>query len=84
MNPRVQIEHGDGGVTTIPTWLWATVGVLLMATTGAIGTWAGSTLMDHDRAIVMLQGQMMRAERDIASVEVKFDRIWSKLEQLDR
>jgi hypothetical protein len=84
MNIQMQAQNGDGEVTTIPTWLWMSIGAVALLTTGALGTWFGSTLMAHDRAIVAMQGQITRAERDIASIDVKFDRIWGKLEQLDK
>jgi peptidoglycan hydrolase CwlO-like protein len=69
-----------------PAWLVGIVSVVLLAATGAIGTWVGTTLAahgeqlnDHDRSIANHEARLSHGEKATDRIEDKIDRILEKL-----
>ena len=83
----VRVQHQQGGDwVTLPAWLWVSVGSVLLLFTGGVGTWAGSTLMSHDRMLENHSGRIERVEVDVrdlkAEVGSKMDKILDRLEAM--
>lgn len=65
-----------------PAWLVAIVSVVLLATTGAIGTWVGTTLAAHGDQLNVHGERLASHEVRIANGERAAERIDQKLDKI--
>ena len=43
----------------LPFWAWGGIAFILCTLTGGLGTWAGYTLLDHEKRIVQLEATQL-------------------------
>jgi len=65
----------NGETIKIPKWLWASVGVLSMTVAGAIGTWVGRTLIDHESRIGRTEERVDGVKERLDTIDAKIDRL---------
>lgn len=75
-------KSGDTEIT-IPAWLWAGVGAVLLLIVGAIGTMVGQTLSTHSDRLLNHESRIAIAETQIAGQAATVMRIDSRIEKID-
>lgn len=65
----------NGETTTIPKWLWVGIGAVALAFAGALGTWVGKTLIDHESRIGRTEERVDGIKDRLDSIELKIDRL---------
>lgn len=79
----------SNGHTTIPDWQLGIAAFLLVACSGAIGSWVwstiskqGDTLVEHDRALTTHTQQLRQLENQGDKVDTSLARIDEKIDKL--
>jgi hypothetical protein len=74
-------QRGDE-TTTIPRWLWTAAGIIAITFAGALGTWVGGTLIDHETRIGRTEERVDGVREQMKEVKLGLEKIDGKLDRL--
>lgn len=79
--PQLKLET-ESGTIPIPTWLWGSIGAVLLLTFGGIGTWVGGTVFDHEKRITVTETRINSIDQSISRIETGVERLDRKLDHV--
>lgn len=78
---EIKAKSGDTEVS-IPNWLWAGTGALLLLLVGGLGTWVGATLFDHEKRLSVTETQVIGVNATMNDMKSTLIRIDDRLGRL--
>ena len=78
---ELKARTGESEIT-IPAWLWAGTGTILLLLVGGLGTWVGATLLDHDRRITVTESKIDGIDKSITRIELTVEKVDTKIDKL--
>jgi hypothetical protein len=82
MTMELKAKSGDNEIT-IPLWLWGSVGAVMLATVGAMGTWVGTKLQNHDDRLMVHESRLAIAETQLIANSNTNTRMEGRIEKMD-
>ncbi len=77
------IRNREDGTTTIPDWQLGVAAFLLVACSGAVATWVGREINDHQHRLNEHDTVLATHTQQLRSIESQGDKVESKLTRID-